>query len=414
EIFAFTNPVSAAGRNVSIGLGDRLGLASPGHIKAVRGKDVFPVLAQQSIRELNLTGRTYEDVLAAVVWAVLREGYKEGYGADGDHLKTADEINMALGCGFSMITLDCSDHISGGVEAMSPGDVKRYYMALDGNERKYWEDKYLGRQPGPVRGRKIHMDGERLARTVLTYGRAIGFAEDMYKNVLKGCGRSVDFEISIDETPSATAPHAHFLLASEFKDREVRVDSMAPRFCGEFQKGIGYRGSLGMFREELELHAGIADMFGYRLSIHSGSDKFSIFPALGPATGNRFHVKTAGTNWLEALRTVAVANPDLFRRMYSYAIEKLPEAKKYYHISTTADMAPDVAAFRDETLPGLLDIDESRQVLHVTYGYLLRGRDDSGNYIFRDEFLATMAGHADEYSKGLERHIGRHLSALGI
>ena len=105
------SPVVHKGKKVTIGLGDRLGLASPGHIRTVTDLDVFPVLAQQSIRELNLTGRTYDDVISAAAWAVFQQGYKKGYGADGDHLKTAEEVKMALDIGMTMITLDCSDHI---------------------------------------------------------------------------------------------------------------------------------------------------------------------------------------------------------------------------------------------------------------------------------------------------------------
>lgn len=117
--FQFTNPVSVGNKRVSLGLGDRLGLASAGHIRLLKGKSIFPVLAQQSIRELNLTARTYEDVLAAAVWAVFQEGYQEGYGADGDHLKSEAEVRMALDCGFTMITLDCSEHINNGISDMS-------------------------------------------------------------------------------------------------------------------------------------------------------------------------------------------------------------------------------------------------------------------------------------------------------
>ena len=111
SLFPFTNPKSNRGIETTIGLGDRLGLASPGHIRAMKGKNVFPVLAQQSIRELILTGRTYEDVLYAASWAVFQEGYTSGFGADGDHLKTEEEVTMALGYGYTMITLDCSEHI---------------------------------------------------------------------------------------------------------------------------------------------------------------------------------------------------------------------------------------------------------------------------------------------------------------
>jgi hypothetical protein len=134
-IFPFTNPSSFTGRKISIGLGDRLGLASPGHIRTVKGTGVFPVLAQQSMRELNLTGRTYDDVLAAAVWAVFQEGYEDGYGADGDHLKTPAEINMALNSGYTMITLDCSEQIDNSIGAMSSPEVDAAYAALSEGTR---------------------------------------------------------------------------------------------------------------------------------------------------------------------------------------------------------------------------------------------------------------------------------------
>ncbi len=107
--FPFTAPISLKGKDATIGTGDRLGLANPAHIRAVRDYDIFPVLAQQSIRELNFTKRTYDDVLDAATFAVFQEGYEEGYGFDGDHLKKIDEITMALNCGATMITLDLSE-----------------------------------------------------------------------------------------------------------------------------------------------------------------------------------------------------------------------------------------------------------------------------------------------------------------
>src|SRR5690606_12602301 len=109
--FDYTKPRAFGTKIATIGLGDRLGLASPGHIKTIAGRNIRPILAQQSIRELNLTNRTYEDVLDAAAFAVFQEGYKDGWGADGDHLKTTADIEYALGLGFSMLTLDASEHI---------------------------------------------------------------------------------------------------------------------------------------------------------------------------------------------------------------------------------------------------------------------------------------------------------------
>ena len=96
EAFEYTKPRAIGTQTATIGLGDRLGLASPGHIKTVRGRNIRPILAQQSIRELNLTGRDYKQVLDAACFAVFQEGYKGGFGADGDHLKVESDIQMSL------------------------------------------------------------------------------------------------------------------------------------------------------------------------------------------------------------------------------------------------------------------------------------------------------------------------------
>ena len=135
KLFPFTAPVRGLKNSCSFGLGDRLGIATPGHIKVFEKLDVFPVFAQQSIRELNLTGRTYEDVLDAATFAVFRQGYQGGFGADGDHLKTAKDVEYALSLGFSMITLDCSEYIKNDITAENAPAVSKRY-----------EDKYLNKQ----------------------------------------------------------------------------------------------------------------------------------------------------------------------------------------------------------------------------------------------------------------------------
>jgi hypothetical protein len=105
KLFPFTAPVRVLRQDRSFGVGDRLGIAVFGHIRLFEKYDAYPVFAQQSIRELNLTNRTFEDVLDAVSFAVFREGFKKGFGADGDHLKTVKDVEYALSLGFSMITL---------------------------------------------------------------------------------------------------------------------------------------------------------------------------------------------------------------------------------------------------------------------------------------------------------------------
>ena len=416
RMFPFTKPVNHRGKKVTLGLGDRLGIASAGHIRLLRNKPVFPILAQQSIRELNLTGRTYEDVLCAAAWAVFQEGYKAGYGADGDHLKTFEEVEMALRNGFTMITLDCSEHINYKVSEYDAEEIEKKYIEIDENERAYFESKYVGK---PIRLKddtiivsEIGID--EFKKIALTYIDAMKYTIYIYNNLIKSCGRKIDFEMSIDETLTSTTPAAHYFVASELIDAGVDIASLAPRFCGEFQKGIDYIGDIEQFEKEFAAHVKIAKNFGYKISIHSGSDKFAVFPIIGRITGSEYHLKTAGTNWLEAVRVIAAKNPSLYRKIHKFALENLNEAKKYYAISANPANIPDIDNLKDEDLPILMDKNDSRQILHITYGLILTALNPNGTYKFKDDILKTLYVYEDEYYLNLRRHIGRHLEKLGI
>lgn len=410
--FEYTRPRAIGTQMATIGLGDRLGLASPGHIKTVAGRNVRPILAQQSIRELTLTGRTYEDVLDAASFAVFQEGYKDGWGADGDHLKTNDDIEYALRLGFSMLTLDASEHIDNAVAAESDEEIARRYASLDAAYRSRIEEAYADKS-FPIQGATIEVSLSALKRYALVYGPAVSFMIDIYRRYIATAGRGIDFEISIDETATPTDPAAHWFVANELKREGVEVYSMAPRFCGEFQKGIDYIGDLAQFERELAVHAAICDHFGYKLSVHSGSDKFSVFPIVAKYTAGRFHLKTAGTNWLEAVRTVARVNPGLYRRMHEHATKTVDEALKYYHISADFSKVKPLAEVSDAELPEYMNEDNARQLIHITYGILLTAKDESGKSLFKDEFYATLAAHESAYEASLISHIGKHLELLG-
>lgn len=407
-----TIPAPAGRLKPGIGLGDRLGLASPGHIRAVRERCVFPVLAQQSMRELTLTGRTYSDVLNAACFGVLREGYTGGFGADGDHLKNEDDISAALAAGFSMITLDCSDFIDAEIEYLGPSEIKRRYASLPASTRKDCEHIYAGKE-FLVERAEISFDTMELARCLLLYSGVIDFAEKVYREKIAACRREVDFELSIDETTAPTSPEAHYLVAAELARRGVVLTGVAPRFCGEFQKGVDYRGDVDRFRREFAVHAAIADAFGYRLSIHSGSDKFAVFPAIGELTKGRFHVKTAGTSWLEAVRLVALKFPELYRRVHKRALECFDEARRFYHVSADAAALRPLNTLSDDELVAGLDDENTRQVLHITYGFILRKESDGTMNPLGRELLTALNAEEELYAEMLAGHIGRHLQLLG-
>lgn len=109
--FSFCVPVPVLDRHSTFGVGDRLGLAGEGHLRVFKEYQMMPVLAQQSVREMALTHRTMDDVIDSATFSVFREGYRGGFGADGDHLKHLEEVREAIAHGYTMITLDCSDHI---------------------------------------------------------------------------------------------------------------------------------------------------------------------------------------------------------------------------------------------------------------------------------------------------------------
>ena len=414
KVFLFMNPSNINGNRISIGLGDRLGVASAGHLRLIKNRQVFPVLAQQSIRELNLTERNYNDVISAAAWAVFQEGYQKGYGADGDHLKTAEEVKMALDCEVTMITLDCSEQIDNSIELLDKEEINSRYQTIQEEERKRLEGKYLSEKFAIDQDTWIEFTKEEFQKTVLIYWKAIRHTIKIYNAIIKGYHRNIDFEISIDETIVPTSPESHFFIASELIAGGVKIASLAPRFCGEFQKGIDYIGDMKQFTVGFEMHAKIARFFGYRLSIHSGSDKFSVFPIIGKKACEGFHLKTAGTNWLEAVRVIAAVDPEFYRCVHAFALSHLEAAKKYYHVSVVASHLPDINSMKDNELPSLMDLDDVRQALHITYGFILTAKNKEGNFLFRDRIYALLYQYERQYYRALQEHIGRHLDLLGV
>lgn len=413
RFFDYTKPRAFGNKVTTMGVGDRLGLASPGHIEIMRQYDVKPILAQQSIRELNLTERDINDVLDSASYAVIQEGYTGGFGADGDHLKLEEDIKLALDSGMSMLTLDCSDYIRNEVPEMTLQEREKAYSELAIDLRSHYEQAYLDRT-FEAAGMSIHFDKAELIYNVLLYHDALHYMVHINNEYIKKADHEIDFEISIDETATVTKPESHFFVAQELINEGVKVNSLAPRFIGEFQKGVDYMGDLAAFETDLTKHANIAKYFDYKLSIHSGSDKFSAFPIIAKHTEGLFHLKTAGTNWLEAVRVLSKNNTQLFREMHRYAFEHFPEAQAYYHITPDLESIRPLDVVSDLDLPHYMDDRNARQVWHVTYGVLLTAVDENGKRLFKSNFFANMDAFEDEYRESLVNHIGKHLETLNI
>jgi len=404
------------GLRTSAGLGDRLGLATPGHIRAIRatGERLMPVLAQQSIREMSRTQRTPQQVMDDALWGVFGEGWKKGFGSDADHLKTLEDFDACISAGFNGFTLDPGDHVENEAENLPSEILASRFETLPWDKLEISPKDFLRRyrdRTFSVENGKIRIEEEKVARTGVKYGHAIAQVKEwFYYLTEKMGGKPFDLEISVDETESPTSPEEHLIIVLELSRLGVKWQGLAPRFIGRFEKGVDYIGDLEAFRKEFALHASIAREFGpYKLSLHSGSDKFSIYPIVAEETQGLVHLKTAGTSYLEALRTIAELDPVFFRSIYAFACERYETDRASYHVSAELGKAPEPKKLSDTQLLRLLDDFHARQILHVTFGSVVTAQSPHGRFQFRDRLLELLNTHLDRYTEHVESHFIRHL-----
>ena len=131
EVYEIVRPRPLGLAN-SFGLGDRLGVAGPAHLRAMRGSGFKPVLAQQSIRELERTERSADEVMDAATWAVIEEGWTDDWGADADHLKTPEDVERMAAAGFTMFTIDPGDHVVDAADEMDAVALEEAFGDLEG------------------------------------------------------------------------------------------------------------------------------------------------------------------------------------------------------------------------------------------------------------------------------------------
>ena len=224
-------------------------------------------------------------------------------------------------------------------------------------------------------------------------------------------GRDFEVEVSVDETEIPTTHAQHVFIARELRRIGVRWVSLAPRYVGRFEKGVDYIGDVPAFEADLAVHAAIARTVvpgePYKLSLHSGSDKFSIYPAFARQTQGLAHLKTAGTSYLEALRTISSLDADLFREIYAFARKRYEGDRASYHVSAQPDRAVAPDEVGDTDLPQILEQFDAREILHVTFGSVLKEAD------FRGRILGLLRGYPERYAADLEAHFVRHLQPFG-
>ncbi|MHC4798130.1 MAG: tagaturonate epimerase family protein [Planctomycetota bacterium] len=413
EHFSWLRP-RLYGLATSIGLGDRLGLATPGHLRAIAGSGCVPFVAQQSIREMTRTDRTAGQVMDEAMWGVFQEGWGEGFGSDADHLKTPADIDTCLEAGFTMYTFDPGDHVRSDVDSLDSAGLAEAMDTVAWEELEISLAEYLSKSFALDCGDVVSFDEQTLARAAIKYAGAVAHTVRMYRHLSEQSGlRTFEVEVSVDETATPTTVAEHYLVSAELKRLGVEWVSMAPRFIGSFEKGIDYKGDLSAFRDSFASHAAVARALGpYKLSLHSGSDKFSVYPIAADLASGLVHLKTAGTSYLEALRVVARKSPELFRNILDFAFSRFDEDRASYHISARIEAVPRSNELAGDRLETVLEGNDGRQLLHVTYGSVLTATKDDGGYLFRDEFFNVLMDHEEEHYEVLADHMGKHIRSF--
>ena len=401
---------SALGTRRSFGFGDRIGNATPGHIQALEASGaeelIAPVFAQQSVRENSRTKRTPQQVLDDATWGVFQMGWKQPWGADADRMKGVPDLKPFLDAGYSYFTIDPSVHVDEREKDLYPDELEAKVKELPwselGSSYADMRERYL--QDGfALEGFRLSYDEAELQRVLLMYAPALLHSRSIIEAIQEAReSQAFDLEIAIDQTKSATSVHEHFFLASEFQRLGLPVNNLGLHYPGNFQRGGEFLGDLNEFEQEFKRHAAIMRHFGgYKLCVHTGSDKYSLYPIIAQHAAGMVHIKTSGTSYLEALRVIAAREPKLFRSILELARAHFDRERKAYAAEARITNVPGSNALKDRQLPGLLDQFDSRQVLHISFGMIMES--------FSQEILACLDKRDEAYWSALEGHFKKHM-----
>ena len=382
------------------------------------GNGIAPIFPQQSIREMVRTKRSPQQVMEDAIRGAA--DWPSDVGADADHLKTKADVDATANAGFTFFTIDPSGFVDQIADDYDESTVREKFAG--NREVVAWFDSYVGKQVRLATGTDVRLTEEACMRAAVKYGRAMVEAiriGSYIRQVQEAAGRPYEVELSIDETDQPTTLAEHYIVADQCLAAEMKLVSLAPRFIGDFEKAIDFKGDLELLENSLADHAAIAERLGpYKLSLHSGSDKLSMYGALARTTKGCFHVKTAGTTYLEALRVVARHDENAFREIVAFSRSRYETDKATYHLSATLADAPlpedsSLSCLEQEYLELWSQVPQGkgftkpgRQIMHCTFGSVLT--DDKYGPIVRD----CLKTHPDTYNEVLEDHFTRHLRAL--
>ncbi len=403
----------------SFGHGDRFGCEGKAQLQAIikaeqAGVDITPVW-NKSHREHKTIGSRPSDVRVEADAAVQELEWDGPYYVDADHIGLKNVDLFSDWCDF--FTLDVADFIG---QRAADEDIKAFVdnhrdlagtLAIEGITENF-----------EISAQQIEQIAAKFLLAVKEAGRVFRHIESV-----RGTGTFVT-EVSMDETDAPQSPVEMLFILAAIADEDIPAQTIAPKFTGRFNKGVDYVGDVTQFAKEFERDIAVIRFavknFGLsknlKLSVHSGSDKFSIYPAIRHAI-RKFdagvHIKTAGTTWLEELTGLAEADGQglvIAKKVYARALERFDELCAPYATVINIDK---------NKLPGIVEVgnwdgpqfaaalrhDQSsaeynphfRQLLHVGYKVAAEMGDEYSNAL--EKYEDVIAGNVTENI--FERHI---------
>ena len=406
----------------SIGVGDRFTLQGKAQLSAImkaneKGLEITPVW-NKSNREHIYVGTVPADTRNEADEAVKALNYKGVYFVDADHINLETVSKYVDVSDF--FTLDVASFI--GKESKKE-DVDSFVASCN---------KYTGQLQIPGMESPLNITNQLLHEVAGKFLAATQQAHEIYA-YLKNEKGEANFitEVSMDEVESPQTPLELLFILKMLADKGVPVQTIAPKFTGRFNKGVDYVGNLSQFAKEFEEDVLVIDYavkeFGLpqdlKLSVHSGSDKFSIYPIMARVIAKHdkgLHVKTAGTTWLEEVIGLAVAGGEalsLAKKIYENSYNKRDELCAPYADVIDIDAAQlpsveEVNGWSSEKyantlrhIPDHPDYNSNfRQLIHVAYAVAAK---------MGDEYIDLLTKHADVVGSCVEENIyDRHLKRL--
>ena len=405
----------------SFGTGDRFARQGNAQLAAIKkaheaGIPLVPVW-NKSHREHRITGTSPATTSKEAYEAVQTLQWEDSWYVDADHINLSNVDGFLEHANF--FTIDVADFIGKPAGEQEIADMLKRL------------EPYLGGLEIPGIEGAFDVSAEMLETVVRKFYGAVKEAALIYRHIEahKGAGTFIT-EVSMDEVEEAQTPFELFFILVMAAHFQIPVQTIAPKFTGRFNKGVDYQGNLEQFRKEFEedllvisLAVGVLDLpSNLKLSIHSGSDKFSIYPVMGELIRKHdagIHVKTAGTTWLEEVIGLAMAGGEgleMARSVYRNAFERREELCAPY---------ASVIDIPEEALPSPSEVDQwsseqfadtlrhipghprynpaFRQLIHV--GYKMAAEAGTGYTDLLGKFASIIGKEVEENL--YERHIQR-------